>query len=201
MKINSKNLILFRNEQLKVQVIDKIDSIYIFENLDTYEIFHASEKEMTILKSFSDLELDTIQTELIEAIISRKELINFYTELDSESVLISISDIDKEPVNLNYFKDSLFVSFNDTEENIGEIKVIDNETAKIIKNFILKHKNDKFVINCEAGISRSAAVGYAIECLLKFNGNKYDFAISNSEIRNFHRYSPNMIVFDRIINS
>jgi predicted protein tyrosine phosphatase len=76
---------------------------------------------------------------------------------------------------------------------------INNEEAKIILDFILKHKNDNFLIHCEKGQSRSAGVGLAIECILKFNGNKKEFALEPSMILNHHRYEPNMLVYNKIL--
>lgn len=47
--------------------------------------------------------------------------------------------------------------------------------SNIIVDFIVKNLDKQFVINCAAGISRSAAVGMAILCIKHFNGNVYNF--------------------------
>lgn len=159
-------------------------------------------------------ELETISTSTIEAIISRKEIIGLIdnNKLDKENlVLISIS----EPVQEGYedealtdsqvqgFKDSLRVKFWDIEEDFGNYKVIPAEIAKQIQEFILKNIDNRFIVHCRAGQSRSAGVGRAIECL-KFFGigeeAKYQYKTSfNSEIQDHSRYSPNLVVFDAVV--
>ena len=158
--------------------------------------------------------IETISTPTIEAIISRKEIIELIdnNQLDKENlVLISIS----EPVQEGYedealadsqvqgFKDSLRVKFWDIEEDFGNYKVIPDETAKELQDFILKNLENRFIVHCRAGQSRSAGVGRAVECL-KFFGvgeeAKYNYKTSfNSEIQAHSRYSPNLVVFDKVV--
>ena len=109
-------------------------------------------------------------------------------------------------LNRGKFKDSLSIQFYDIDieeeyksSSDWKFVPINNEEAKIILDFILKHKNDNFLIHCEKGQSRSAGVGLAIECILKFNGNKKEFALEQSIILNHHRYEPNMLVYDKIL--
>ena len=86
---------------------------------------------------------------------------------------------------------------------IGIILLVTGVTVGIISIIngasLLKHKNNNFLIHCEKGQSRSAGVGLAIECILKFNGNKRAFSLEPSMILNHHRYEPNMLVYDKIL--
>ena len=79
--------------------------------------------------------------------------------------------------------------------NNDEIReVISNEKAKAIKEFIIKNRDKKFLIHCSAGISRSAAVGMAVEKLLCNVFTKED-----SVFMKYERYEPNMFVYHKII--
>jgi len=67
-----------------------------------------------------------------------------------------------------------------------------HEQALQIVDFVegIKDKVKGFLIHCEAGVSRSAAVAAAIELML--NG-------SSDRIFNDRRYSPNMYVYTKLI--
>jgi predicted protein tyrosine phosphatase len=159
-------------------------------------------------------EIQTISTNTIEAIISRNEIIQCIEQgvLDKENlVLISISepivdgyeDESLTDTQIQGFKDSLMVKFWDIEEDFGNYKIISDEIAKRIQDFIVKNIDNRFIIHCRAGQSRSAGVGKAVECL-KFFGKgeeaKYNYLTSfNSEISAHSRYSPNLTVFDKIV--
>lgn len=173
---------------------------------------------MKIKRNGIEQDIETISTKTIEAIISREEMQCAIHQdvIDKENlVLISIS----EPVLAHYsdesltdldvqgFKDSLRVKFWDIEEDFGDYKIITDEQAKIIQNFILvnlrKDSETRFIVHCKAGKSRSAAVGRAIECI-KFFGigdeAKYSYKTCfNSEISAHSRYTPNLTVFDKIV--
>jgi predicted protein tyrosine phosphatase len=172
---------------------------------------------MTIKKDGILQEIETISTSTIEAIISREEMRCAIHQdvLDKENlVLISIGEpgemykysiLTKEDVK--YFKDSLRIEFWDIEEDFADFKIISDEQAKTIQNFILvnlqEDPNTRFIIHCKAGKSRSPAVGMAIECL-KFFGigeeAKYNYKTCfNSEISKHSRYYPNLTVFDKIV--
>lgn len=142
--------------------------------------------------------LTTVRSKHIECIISQEEfecIINF----DSPNlVVIAITDPGAEKVDPQYFdgfKKVLEVQFFDTRPPVeDESLVISDDIAKKIRDFILENKNEKFVIFCTAGVGRSAGVGCAIESLLKYTGDK------ESYVKSHWRYSPNEIVFNRIIN-
>lgn len=172
---------------------------------------------MTITKDGRKQEIDTISTSTIEAVISRDEMQCAIHQgiLDKENlVLISIGEpgefykysiLTKEEVQ--GFRDVLQIEFWDVEEDFGDYKIITDDEAKIIQNFILanlqKDPDTRFIVNCKAGKSRSAAVAKAIE-QLKFFGigdeAKYNYKTCfNSEISAHPRYSPNLTVFDKIV--
>jgi predicted protein tyrosine phosphatase len=166
---------------------------------------------MTIMRNGRPTIIDTISTRTIEAIISRDEMqcAIYQNVIDKENlVLISIGEPGREETILTSdfvkdFKDVLQVEFWDIEEDFSEYKIIADEQAKLIQDFIIKNKDNRFIINCQAGISRSAAVGKAIECI-KFFGigeeAKYNYLTSfNSEISAHSRYCPNLTVFDKIV--
>ena len=172
---------------------------------------------MKIKDEFGNLqEVQTISTGTIEAIISRKEMKCAICQniIDKENlVLISIGepteksgysqDIKLSDEEVKDFKDSLRVAFWDIEEDFGDYKIITDEQAKEIQDFIIKNIDNKFIINCQAGKSRSAAVGKAIECITTFGIGeeaKYNYKTSfNSEISKHSRYCPNLTVFDKIV--
>ena len=172
---------------------------------------------MKIKRNGIEQEIETISTKTIEAIISREEIQCAIAQnvLDKENlVLISISEpgehykysiLSKEEVQ--GFKDVLQIEFWDIEEDFGDYKIITDEQAKIIQNFILvnlqKDSETRFIVHCKAGKSRSAAVGRAIECI-KFFGigdeAKYSYKTCfNSEISAHSIYTPNLTVFDKIV--
>ena len=169
---------------------------------------------MIITRDGREQVVETICTDTVEAIISRDEMQCAIHQdiLDKENlVFISIS----EPVldhyqdeqlseeEVNGFKDSLRVKFWDIEEDFCDYKIISDDTAKIIQDFIIKNKDNRFIINCKAGKSRSAAVGRSIECIVNFGIGveaKYLYKTSfNSGIQPPGRYSPNLTVFDKIV--
>ena len=162
-------------------------------------------------------EVQTISTNTIEAIISRNEMkcAIYQNIIDKQNlVLISIGEPTEKPggclqdiklsdEDVKDFKDSLRVAFWDIEEDFGDYKIITDEQAKTLQDFIIKNKENRFIINCQAGKSRSAAVGKAIECITTFgigDEAKYNYKTCfNSEISAHSRYCPNLTVFDKIV--
>ena len=162
-------------------------------------------------------EVQTVSTGTIEAIISRREMRYAIGQdvIDKQNlVLISIGeptpkpggysqDIKLSDEEVKDFKDSLRIEFWDVEEDYGDYKIITDKQAKEIQDFIIKNKENRFIINCQAGKSRSAAVGKAIECIVFFGVGdeaKYNYKTSfNSEISTHSRYFPNLTVFDKIV--
>lgn len=207
------------NEVLNVQIIEINDVELTYKSLKDDSCHYKEIEQVSVLSIIDEEEaiklnnskVFSVKTDLIKAIISRSEVLKYsidnFKDLnkDENTVLITISDPDMQEISIDIqkqFKDCLSIKFWDVEKDtsIGRFVPINKEQALIIKDFILKHKNSNFIINCEAGISRSAGVGYAVLCLLNFDGNKYEFSISDNPIRNHHRYSPNLTVYDTIVD-
>lgn len=146
----------------------------------------------------------------IYAIIGRDEIesypsydkpYNYIKDFPNDLCFITISDPDKENIDdKGHFLDILKLKFWDIEEEIGRFMPINLIQAKEIYDFIMKNKNSEFLINCEAGVSRSAAVGLAIEYLLRDKGFYPKWEQFPSKVLQHWRYQPNMTVFNMIIS-
>lgn len=158
--------------------------------------------------------VNSVSTSTIEAIIGRHELRQLLSDPTfdpSNLVLISIS----EPLFEHYqdeaisdldasrFKSCIKLKFWDIEEQIGPYLTITDEQGKQLQQFILANLDSRFLIHCRAGVSRSAGVGKAIECIKYFGigeDAKYNYQTSfTSEIDAHSRYHPNKKVFDTIV--
>lgn len=143
----------------------------------------------------------------IFAIIGRNEIqsldmeFNNLREFSKDLCFISLSDPNKYFIKTNdYFKDELKLKFWDVEEEIGNYAPIHLIQAKQIYDFIIKNKHSEFLINCEAGVSRSAGVGLAIEYLLRDFELYPKWEHFPSKVLQHWRYQPNMTVFNKIIS-
>ena len=157
--------------------------------------------------------LTSINNKNIEAIVGKEEMI-FIAEHENfnqkDFVLISIQDPDdKDDLSIyqNRFKKHLAIRFFDVEEDLhvksGGFPVIplNNEEAKQLADFIKENKKEKFFIHCAAGMSRSAGVGLAVNCIVNHNGSKYNASQFPSDIKAHFRYCPNLVVYDKIIEN
>ena len=140
-------------------------------------------------------------------ILSRQAAIAFCKEKHNyESAIISISDpyteYDSEP-----FADSdnnvvaiLRVSFSDADtpgrdvygREVEDDDLITDKDAATIVDFVERYKNNKIIVHCDAGISRSSGVAAAI--LKHYTGN--DDAVFDS--RYFH---PNMRCYFKVLKA
>lgn len=153
--------------------------------------------------------MDSVRTDLIRAIVGKEEFKytakGEWNNFNPESyVLMSLQDPsdnkDMTPL-FEKFKDFINLKFWDVEEDFASYFKIKDEQAKELLKFILKNRGESFFIHCSAGMSRSAGVGMAIECILKHNGDKSRYSLSSSPIKNHPRYFPNMVVFDAIVDA
>jgi len=146
-----------------------------------------------------------LKNDLFEGIIGCNEYITLYEAdyIDKfNTVLISIHDPDSDihpDEKVQGFKDVLQIQFWDVEDTIGNYTVIDKEQGKVIKDFIEKNKDKRFLVHCAAGQSRSAGVACAVECIVNFNGDDYAYKTGSSDVKGHERYSPNPAVYDAII--
>ena len=146
-----------------------------------------------------------LKNDLFEGIIGKEEFILLDEDdaLDrSNTVVIAIHDPDApnhNPKNLQGFKDTLEMKFWDIEEGIGNYNPITDEQGLEIREFIEKNKTSKFLIHCHAGMSRSAGVACAVECIVNFDGVPYYYQTGSSDVKSHPRYHPNFVVFDTIM--
>lgn len=156
------------------------------------------------------LRFTTATTERIEAIVGKEEMeIAAFHEgryNPEDFVVISIQNptdtTDLQPM-LSKFKKSLHIRFSDVTEatqykNETYLPINVEQTDQIL-DFILENKEEKFFIHCEAGVSRSAGVGIALECILEHDGDTEKFDPNNNVISNHWRYTPNTFVIDTLI--
>ena len=125
-----------------------------------------------------------------------------------ESVIISISTPDLyygylkiEKTDKNNVTDILNLSFMDCDTP-GEADVygsptteqdlMNDEDAKKVVDFVEKNKENKIIVHCDGGISRSSAVVAAI--LKAYTGD-------DSRIFDSPRYSPNMWVYRKVLEA
>jgi predicted protein tyrosine phosphatase len=132
-------------------------------------------------------------------ILSRKFLYHLRLDKkykDSKTALISITDpgskLTEHPFHTFDYKLSLSFydlekDYIDTDNNIFYNVISDDDVEKIF-HFVSDNKFDVLVAQCEAGISRSAAVAAAV--------SKY-FGLDNKWI--FTKFVPNMHVYDKIL--
>jgi predicted protein tyrosine phosphatase len=125
-------------------------------------------------------------------VMSRDQAIkhSYHFNID-ECVIISIGDVTQGNAKFNRnnpkIKGVLRLFFSDIEYQTETGIIMNENDAKMIKEFIDLHKEkvQSIVVHCQAGISRSSAIGAVIEKYL--NGEE-------SELNNIwkaHNYSPN----------
>ena len=174
-----KDLITENILEIQITQINEIE--LSFKNLSKNEdIEHYREIEQVKIVSIIDeleamrlnnQEVFTVKTDSIKAILSREEVEKYgktgFKDLNEikNTVLISITEPGSDYLTENVrkqFDETLNIQFWDIEEADGQGKEpLDKEMGKKIKHFIESNKEKQFVINCEAGISRSAGVGFA----------------------------------------
>ncbi len=120
------------------------------------KMYFPLEDIVSINESFSkiDLEINSIQNSLFEAVFSKKELKENYLKFSNTAALIVISNPDNNSFKkLNYFNDELYLSFFDTENN-GFYSNVPAQSIIALKEFILNNMHTIFDACCKAGLSR-----------------------------------------------
>ena len=133
-------------------------------------------------------------------ILNRKEAKKFSCEShDFKTAIISITDTDKADVifeknEINGIRAVLRLKFDDVERDYKNEHCITKEDAENIVKFVNKNKNkvDKFIVHCEAGVSRSAGVGAAI--MKALNGDDWD--VFKNPLK-----CPNMKCYRTVLNA
>jgi len=135
--------------------------------------------------------------ELPILILSARHVKNYIGHINY--ALISIHDPSDYPVTLSYDNKRIAAhveSFRDVEDgSFGGAKFeysITDEQALSIAQFVKRYKNNikLLVVNCEAGMSRSAGVGAAISQY--YNSN-------NEELYKY--YTPNSTCYRKVYNA
>jgi predicted protein tyrosine phosphatase len=146
-----------------------------------------------------------LKNDLFEGIVSWEEYLLMYNAdvLDKfNTVLISIHDPNRAihpESKVMGFDDVLQMQFWDVESQIGRYHPLTDEQGTEIREFIEKNKDKRFLIHCAAGVSRSAGVGCAVECIVNFDGDDYGYKTGHSDIKPHDRYFPNFTVYDAIV--
>ena len=133
-------------------------------------------------------------------ILNRKEAKKFsYESHDFKTAIISITDTDKADVifeknEINGIRAVLKLKFDDVERDYKNEHCITKEDAESIVKFVNKNKSkvDKFIVHCEAGVSRSAGVGAAI--MKALNGDDWD--VFKNPLK-----CPNMKCYRTVLNA
>lgn len=131
-------------------------------------------------------------------VLSRDEIEHVYKKITEECIVISIHCPNDSPAKIektNFIKDILFLGFNDVEETDPfDYKPMSKTDAIAVKEFINKFKNkvNTIIVQCDAGVSRSAGVAAAIGKYL----NNDDMFIFGAP-----RYSPNITCYRNVLNA
>ena len=131
-------------------------------------------------------------------ILNRSQIEKFIT--DKKHIVISIRNPEEKPVKLPIQKSrlaSLFLDFHDADnrslklvDSDIKLKLFNEEQATSILEFVelFKDKIQLVVVNCEAGISRSAGIGASLSKIY-----------NNDDTYFFKHYCPNMLVYKKIL--
>ena len=125
---------------------------------------------------------------------SRKDMKQESYRISEKSVIISISDIDKDrivfPVNSDIL-DILSLTFEDWDDPDDKACISELDAEKImnfVKRWNSKNYDVNLYVNCEAGQSRSAGVAAAISKFL-FGDDSWFFKTK----------TPNMLCYRRVL--
>jgi len=108
--------------------------------------------------------------------------IRLYNPFMREALYLQFYDLDTKPL------DKFFYTVNGTKE---KFVLFNKKDAKNILQFVKKYEKevDLIIVNCGAGISRSAGVAAALSFI--YNGDNSFY---------FRQYSPNKLVYRIILN-
>lgn len=173
-------------------------------------------------KDYIELKFNSTQTKNIELIIGQDEFTTLSLLTKKEDLkkynCISIYEPFESilPIELyENFNAHLILEFSDIRKDFRQMyqdnkisldtyDLLEKDEIKdshldILRDFILNNKDKKFIINCFAGISRSAAIGYILEDMLNKDINEKE--IEQNKILSHWRYSPNKIIIEKFTKS
>ena len=124
--------------------------------------------------------------------ISEREAKVFDTDIPY--IHISIYEPKTEPIKLRknkFRKATLYLKFHDLDKKCEDYKLFNEEQALKILMFVQWwfHHIELIVVNCGAGVSRSAGVAGALSKLINGDDSEY-----------FKHSLPNMLVYRTILN-
>ncbi len=186
--------------------LNKNQQSYIRDILEDFETLNY--------RNFNDMKFSSTKTKHIELIIGQEEFISLSLLNKKEDLndfnIISIFEPTETilPIELyESFNSHLILIFADIRKKIEDTNLslnekeelskleIQNKDFEILKDYILNNKDKKFIINCQVGVSRSAAIGIILENLL--NDNQIDIDLETNKILSHWRYSPNPIILEK----
>ena len=186
--------------------LNKNQKSYIKDILEDFETLNY--------RNFNDIKFSSTKTKHIELIIGQEEFISLSLLTKKEDLndfnIISIFEPTETilPIELyESFNSHLILIFADIRKKIEDTNLslnekeelskleIQNKDFEILKDYILNNKDKKFIINCQVGVSRSAAIGIILENLL--NDNQIDINLEIDKILSHWRYSPNPIILEK----
>ncbi len=186
--------------------LNKNQQSYIRDILEDFETLNY--------RNFNDMQFSSTKTKHIELIIGQEEFISLSLLNKKEDLndfnIISIFEPTETilPIELyESFNSHLILIFADIRKKIEDTNLslnekeelskleIQNKDFEILKDYILNNKDKKFIINCQVGVSRSAAIGIILENLL--NDNQIDIDLETNKILSHWRYSPNPIILEK----
>lgn len=186
--------------------LNKNQQSYIRDILEDFETLNY--------RNFNDMQFSSTKTKHIELIIGQEEFISLSLLTKKEDLndfnIISIFEPTETILPLELyesFNSHLILTFADIRKKIEDTNLslnekeelskleIQNKDFEILKDYILNNKDKKFIINCQVGVSRSAAIGIILENLL--NDNQIDIDLETNKILSHWRYSPNPIILEK----
>ena len=189
-------------EFLKVNDLHNIVLISILNPVPVEKVYEELKKEIESGKE--KIEVFFVKNGKVKSkIVPLNEAKEF---LNSKSYLLQTKDYNYFPIKEELksgLKDFLEIRFWDIEGKVRDYLPIDKDSVKKLLEFVKKHKHSlklrktKLLIHCSAGVSRSAAVGMALKCIIDYNGDISK--IQNCKISAHSRYKPNKYVFKKII--
>ncbi len=186
--------------------LNKNQQSYIRDILEDFETLNY--------RNFNDMKFSSTKTKHIELIIGQEEFISLSLLTKKEDLndfnIISIFEPTETILPLELyesFNSHLILTFSDIRKKIEDTNLslnekeelskleIQNKDFEILKDYILNNKDKRFIINCQVGVSRSAAIGIILENLL--NDNQIDIDLEMNKILSHWRYSPNPIILEK----
>lgn len=114
-----------------------------------------------------------------------------------EKIDLAFISINDSTSKYSYFKKDhknvITLKFDDLIEPLFDYVLFNKDHAKILLEFIERNKDKKFIIHCEAGISRSGAIGQFINDTYK--------KMDESKFKELNKHiSPNQLVYNTLKN-